>query len=160
MSTPQKKYSLPDMTHSFKISVRGAETHHEWTGSFKYKRPSLGDRSRIDAMRARLSGDLETLTGEVQDFIEAVSHLRFTLDEYPDWWSELSYGLDMHDGNVISEIYNRCLDFEATYRERMFSGKKEDVEEKSDEFDNGNFAITKEAIVTQTLTPSAGEARI
>ena len=62
----QKKYSLPDMSHSFDVAIRGRETGHDWTGKFNYKRPTLGDRSRIDAMRARLSGDLETLNTEVQ----------------------------------------------------------------------------------------------
>ena len=154
--TVQKKYSLPDMTHEFKIAVKGAETQHDWVGKFKYQRPTLGDRSRIDAMRARLSGDLETLTGEVHDFISAVSHLRFTLTEYPDWWQELSFGLDMHDGNVVSEIYNRCLDYEASFRERVFSGVSSDVEEKEDD---GNVLESPKTVISQvggTVSAEAG----
>jgi len=136
MGTLEKKYSLPDMTHTFEIAVKGRETGHDWVGKFTYKRPSLGDRTRSDVMRARLAGDLTSLNGEVQDFIEAVSHLRYTLTEYPDWWAELTYGLDLHDGNVVSEIYNRCMDFEAKFAEKMFSGNKSDVEEKNNEFAN------------------------
>ena len=158
MTTPLKKYSLPDMTHTFDIAVEGAETGHKWAGQFRYKRPTLGDRSRSDSMRARLSGDLETLNPEVSDFIEAVSHLRFTLEKYPDWWQEFSFGLDMHDGNVVSEIYNRCLDYEASYREKIYSGDKGDVETKSDNF--GDVPESPSAVIAKAASLGAGEARV
>lgn len=158
MTTPQKKYSLPDMTYSFSVSLEGSETHHKWAGKFKYRRPSLGDRSRIDTMRARLAGDLTTLDPEVMEFIEAVSHLRFTLDEYPDWWAEFGYGLEMHDGNVVSEIYNRCLEYEAQYRDKVYSGEKSDVEEKSDNF--GDVPESASAALEASATHGAGEARV
>lgn len=149
MTTPQKKYSLPEMTHSFEIAIDGRETGHKWTGKFTYRRPSLGDRTRIETMRARLSGDLESLNPEVQDFIEAVSHLRYTLQVYPDWWAEQAFGLDMYDGNVVSEVYNRCLDYEASFRERMYSGDRTDVEQRNDdlrtEFTGATAGTTIEA---------------
>ena len=154
----EKKYSLPNMTFDFSIAVVGRETGHKWAGKFKYKRPTLGDRTRIDAMRARLSGDLETLNHEVSEFIEAVSHLRFTLTEYPDWWQEMGFGLEMHDGNVVSEVYNRCLDYESDYREKMFSGVKSDVEEKVDEF--GNVPESPDTIIATTGSIGQTEAGI
>lgn len=124
-----KKYSLPDMTFSFEIAVKGAETQNIWSGKFRYKRPTLGDRTRIDSMKARLIGTTaDAMDHEVREFIEAISHLRFTLEEYPDWWAEAHYGMELYDGNVVSEIYNRVLEYEVKFQEKIFSGDKKDVE--------------------------------
>ena len=133
MQTLQKKYSLPDMSHSFKIDVIGNESGKNWTGEFVYHRPTLGDRSRIDQMRARLSGDLDSLSQEVDEFNQSISHLRFTLKKFPEWWVESNYGLDLYDGNVISEVYNRCLDYETKFLDRVNSGEPKDVEVKDEQ---------------------------
>jgi len=121
------------MEYKFHVNIEGSESKAIWHGDFKYKRPSLGDRARIDVMRARLSGDLETISVEVADFIEAVSHLRYTLVDFPKWWGEANYGYDLYDGNVISEIYNKVLAYEAGFKERLTSGDEKDVEAGKDE---------------------------
>lgn len=129
------KFALPDMTFSFEIQSKGRETGVNWAGKFKYKRPTLGDRARIDVLRARLSGDIESLRPDVLDFVEAISHLRHTLTEFPEWWTNLSYGLDLYDGNVVSDVYNKCLEYEKEWQEKIFSGDASKVEVR-DDFDS------------------------
>lgn len=139
------KFALPDMTFTFEIQSKGRETGVNWAGKFKYKRPTLGDRARIDVLRSRLSGDLETLRPDVLELIEAISHLRHTLTEYPEWWSGLSYGLDLYDGNVISDVYNKILEYEREWKEKVFGGSAGDVEVR-DEFDSAS----QRAVVSQS----------
>jgi hypothetical protein len=134
----EQKYSLPDMTFKFKIQVKGSESGVNWVGDFKYRRPALGARTRIDVMRARLSGDLESLDPQVILFNEAIAHLRFTLEEYPDWWKETGFGIDLYDGNVVSEVFNRCMDFEKDWKTRIHGGDAKSVGVNDGDFDADN----------------------
>jgi len=143
----EKNYNLPDMTHTFKIQVKGRDSQINWAGEFVYKRPALGTRGRINVLRTRLNGDLETIDAETQILNEALAHLRYTLEKYPEWWSDTSFGFDLYDGNVISEIYNKCMDFEEQWTKRIHSGEPKTVEEKVDdappkEFDKAEAETT------------------
>lgn len=131
---PKKPFTstLPPMDHSFEIQVVGRETGLNWVGKFTYKRPTLGARGRIDVYRARLCGDQEALLPEVIEFHEMVAYLRHTLTAYPEWWKDANFGLDLYDGNVVNEVYNRAMEFEATWKEKVFSGDAKTVEGASD----------------------------
>jgi len=117
------------MEHSFDIQVTGAETREIFIGKFKYRRPSCGARSRIAAMRARLNNDLTTLDEDTSDFNMAISHLRFTLDDFPQWWADAAFGIDLYDANVVAEIYNRCMAFEEEWKTKVYSGNATTVVE-------------------------------
>lgn len=136
---------LPPMEHSFEIQVQGNESGINWVGKFKYKRPSLGARSRIDVMRTRLNGDLDGLSQEVRDFNEAIAHLRYTLEDFPDWWRDSAFGLDLYDGNVVSEIYNKIMDFEDEWKKKIFGGDAAAVEVSDDPLKHQDKEIVAEA---------------
>ena len=121
-----KGYKLPNMEHKFSILVTGEESGYTFSGDFKYRRPTLRERAMIDVMRARYNGDLNSLDGDVQALNECLAHLRFTLIESPDWWKELGHGDKLYDANVILEIYNKCMEFEAEWRTKTH-GKPEDI---------------------------------
>jgi hypothetical protein len=113
---------LPSMEHSFEIQTKGQETGINWVGKFKYCRPTLGARSKIDVLQKKLNGDMTTIDEETRLFNEAISHLRYTLVDYPDWWKDSGLGVDLFDGNVVGEIYNKCMDFEMEWQKKVFSG--------------------------------------
>jgi len=123
-----KKYSLPNMEFPFSIQITGEESGIQWTGKFLYRRPNLLERSRIDSFRVNLNGDLLTLKQETFDFNEAVSHLRHTLVEAPEWWTEADMGGALYDGNIVKEIYSKCMEFEKRWKEKVTGGKAEEVE--------------------------------
>ena len=128
-------FQLPKMEFSFDVAVNGNQTNVAYTGTFIYKRPTIGDRSRIDVMNKRLNGDLLTLENETMLFNEAISHLRFTLIEYPEWWKAANLGMDLYDANVVVEIYNKCVDFEEVFMKRLHSkdGERINTDEKTEE---------------------------
>lgn len=127
------KYTLPKMNHNFDINVNGKETGVTFVGNFRYKRPSLGDRSRIEVMLRRLSGDLFTIDQNIQLFNEAVSHLKYTLEEFPDWWKESNFGLDLYDSNVVIEIYNECMSYEENFLKKLHSKGGDNLESENGE---------------------------
>jgi hypothetical protein len=128
-------YKLPSMEHEFEIQVKGNETGINWAGKFKYQRPSLSQRSMIDAFRAKLSGDLLTISDNVFELNEALAHLRFTLTSYPDWWKEADFGGSLYDYNVVMDIYQKIVEFEKEWRNKVHGGEAKDVQES-----NGNPA--------------------
>jgi len=116
------------MEFPFSIQMVGEETGINWVGNFLYRRPTLLDRSRIDSFRVSLNGDLLTLKPEIEEFNKAVSHLRHTLTEAPEWWTEADMGGSLYDGNVVKEIYAKCMEFEKRWKEKVTGGKPEEVE--------------------------------
>lgn len=125
-------YKLPDMNYSFNVSIVGKETSIPWNGKFTYKRPTISERGQIEAMACRLNNDLISIDSDVMAIHRALSHLRFTLKEFPDWWRDSDFGGALYDTNVIIEIYKKVIDFEDSWREKVLSGKPEDVEDETD----------------------------
>ena len=122
-------YKLPSMEHQFEISVLGSESHINWTGKFNYKRPTIAERGQIEAMACRLNNDLMTIDPDIAVLHRALAHLRYTLKDFPEWWKESDMGGSLYDTNIITEIYKKCIDFEDEWREKILSGKPENVEE-------------------------------
>ena len=115
------KFNLPKFEHKFKIMINGDETDLIYEGDFLYRRPNLGEKSSIDALRARMNGDLITISEDVGFYNEMVSWLRFTLKEFPDWWKESQYGANIWDANVIKEVFRNCMEFEAKWAKKTQS---------------------------------------
>lgn len=122
-------YTLPSMEHEFEITETGKETGIVWTGKFKYKRPTLAQRSMIEAFRAKLSGDLLTINDNVYELNEALSHLRFTLSTYPDWWKDADFGGSLFDYNIVMKVYQEIVEFEKDWRSKVHGGEAKSVEQ-------------------------------
>ncbi len=130
------KYSLPNMEFSFEYQGKGEESGMNWTGSFTYRRPTLRERALIDVMSKRMAGDLSTVSQDVAYYNEASAHLRFTLKSYPEWWKDSDFGGMLYDANVIMDLYDKVLEFEAKWREKTF-GEEDGVEVGSDQGTTG-----------------------
>jgi len=123
--------SLPSMEHTFHISVVGEDTKQMYKGDFTYRKPTLGDRAKSQVMRTRLDGDLENLDPNIQAFHSMVSILRHTLVKSPSWWIESDYGYELHDLNVVSEVYKETLRFEKEWADKVYGKDEEDKKDKS-----------------------------
>ena len=125
----EKRYKLPDMEYKFSIQSVGKETGINWVGDFVYKRPTINERSLIELMKTRLNGDLNTIDPNIAYLNAAMAHLRFTLKDSPEWWKDSDFGGALFDVNLIAEVYEKCIDFEKAWSDRVLSGKPEKVEE-------------------------------
>ena len=142
------KYKLPSMEYSFSIQVTGKESKVNWAGEFLYRRPDLSERGLIDAMRARLNGDLVTISIDIALLNTALAHLRFTLREYPVWWEDCDYGGAMYDSNVVMELYNKCINYEARWSQKISGNDPSKVEVK------GEAGTGKKARKSVSASPS------
>ena len=117
---------LPTMVHEFEINVIGEDTGQKFFGEFKYKRPNLGTRRQIKIMEDSLNNGSETLDDEIKAINLMVSWLHFTIIEYPTWWNG---GLDLYDHNVILELYESIIKYEADFRKKIEKAGKEDAKD-------------------------------
>lgn len=116
---------LPGMIHEFEINVVGEETNERYQGAFKYKRPNIGLRRQIKIYQDELNNGSTTLDENTQGLNFIISHLHFTLLEFPKWWNG---GIDLYDENVVLAIYQKVLDFEEEFRKKIQSKSKKDEE--------------------------------
>lgn len=126
-----QKFKLPNMEHKFSIQITGEESGINWIGNFVYRRPSLRARSRIEILNKSMNGDMFTIDEDIRAYNEAISHLRHTLIETPDWWKEADFGGELYDANVVLEIMDKCMKFEASWREKVHGGEPQKVEASS-----------------------------
>lgn len=120
------QHSLPPMVHEFEINVVGEETGERYKGTFQYKRPNIGLRRQIKIYEDQLNNGSETLDANIRALNLIVSHLHFTLIEYPKWWNG---AVDMYDENVLVEIYKEVLNFEESFRKKIEDQSKKDEKE-------------------------------
>jgi len=115
------KINLPLMSHTWTFEgLKGNETGSTYPRSeFTYERLSLGGRLKVNKMEAKLREELITLAEDVKLYIEMVSLLRYGLTEYPDWWKDSHFGLEIHDINVITSLYNEVERFEIDWEEKI-----------------------------------------
>lgn len=97
---------------SFSVSVIGEKTGQQWTGDFSVKTMlSHRDELRRDAIRRELLGPTNPQAADsfTVDATQVFADLSVRILKAPTWWTESGGGLDMHDANVVSEIYKQAL---------------------------------------------------
>ena len=121
---------LPEFEYNFEIDVEGEETKERFKGSFVYARPCIRESSEIAKCKSRLDGGLTNLDSNVDTLHRALAKLRITLKEYPKWWEESDFGMNLYDFNIISEILKRINEFEESFVKKI---EEKSVKKKVDE---------------------------
>lgn len=107
---------IPDTSHEFTIEVEGSVTKRRFIGEFTCKIPRKKEQCLIDKHRAFLNGDLvDALSPTTIRFHHMIAYLRYTITESPKWWKESDLGYELYDDNVVSEIYDKVLEFEVEW---------------------------------------------
>lgn len=113
----QKK--LPPMEKEFDVQLVGEETGTTYHGTFRYRRPSIGERGRIEVNRARLIGDQTTVAADVADLMYVLAFLKVTLQAWPDWWQEAGFGSLLYDINVVLAVHEQCMAYEKEWKSKV-----------------------------------------
>lgn len=132
MNTEALAKELPPKTNRFSVKVTGNVTNTEFEGSFTFRIPNVRTTAQISLMEARLNEGLsDSLDASTLATHYMIAYLRYSLVEnkeegevYPKWWKESNYGYELYDANVITAIYNKCLEYEKEWREQVFGAKE------------------------------------
>lgn len=115
METNGLPKGLPPLSTEFEVDIKGNQTNHSYTGTFKFTIPNVESNSKIAVMEARMNGgSAEGIEPNMLMLHYMLSYLRFTLDleECPKWWKDCKFGLHLYDPNVVTEIYEKCRTYE------------------------------------------------
>lgn len=115
------------------LDVQGG-TGRQYTGKFKFKVPTMGDRVDISASKARYLTELENVESFGANIAEALAYLHVTIDSesVPEWWTESNNGIDLYDFEPLLSLYA-----EARAYERRFLGASANVGDGAGEDEAG-----------------------
>lgn len=112
--------NLPSSSFNFNINLVGAVTKTPFSGNFVFQIPNIRVRAEAEKEKARLNQGLDK---DLDDAILSVhlmySYLKHTLLESPDWFKESNYGYDLYDGNVLTTVYLKCVEYENEWAKRL-----------------------------------------
>jgi hypothetical protein len=103
-----------------------------WEGTFTTKILSLAERQMVGVLRARYQGGtmLEALDASTADLNLKISHLSYSLTQYPQWAKALR---DLKDPGIIDAIYAEVASHEAFFLGWIpFEGSSSEESEKRD----------------------------
>jgi len=124
---------LPVMEHTFEINKKGKNAQKVYTGSFTYKRLSIGDQSKAGILKTKLNGDLINVDQDVNHLHDMLSWLRYGLIEYPEWWRDCNFGNDLFDVDIIEDIYRQVFKFETEWVKKINENSNSSTETSSKE---------------------------
>lgn len=107
------------METQFSLDATGAKSKAQYTGEFTYKIPNGKQLSAAAKKEAILNAGLD-LDITMKNFHYMVAYLQASLVDFPDWWKDADYGYAMLDTNIVTEVYNKCLEFEETWTNKIW----------------------------------------
>lgn len=118
--------NLPKNMKTFRIDVRGETTGKQWVGEFvTVCMPTLRQKANAAVMESQLNTDLQNLDSATMMYHQMISQLAYRLESAPDWWIDSNNGQDLHDFNVVYEVFKNCAEAEREWREKIW-GKDEE----------------------------------
>ena len=121
---------IPLKERTFQIEIEGNLTKHLYTGEFRTKIMNIKERAQKDKHCAFLDGpNSDKLSPSVLWLHLMISHLRYSLVSFPEWWSTADLGYELLDSNVVKEVYEQVMSFEKEWTEAIW-GPTEDAEDE------------------------------
>lgn len=110
-----------ETTVKVSINTLGDQTGRNYTGTFTFRTVlTRGERFVSDQRRREILGpNSEQAMSDLQLEAFMLGQLFVRVVESPEWWSKSNGGLNLEDGNVISELFNVAMSKEKEYKEEL-----------------------------------------
>ncbi len=127
--------NLPKNQKTFTIDVTGEDTFVSYKGEFTVKCVlNMSGKHALELEKTRLMADYANPSAGLRAIAVSLATVRSKIVKAPDWWSELNAASELLDENVIIEIFEKCIDAEIQWRDKVkeladkTSAPKEDSE--------------------------------
>ena len=107
---------LPPNQTRFQIDITGTRSGEHYRGEFIYKRLTIGESLKAKCMKTRLLEGQDAVDLDAEYAATAIAWLHFGLLEQPKWWDD---PLNLEDLNIITEVYNKVLEFEMQFQNKI-----------------------------------------
>ena len=112
--------SLPKNNKDFRISIEGELSGERYEGDFSCVCvPPIGLKNKIDRDELRETGDLSNIGVELFMRAKWLSNVQNRLTSWPEWWDGCRKGVALLDDNVLKELYDKCIEAEAEWRQSI-----------------------------------------
>jgi hypothetical protein len=111
---------LPKNEKTFTISVIGEISKERYEGTFSCVCvPTGGIRNGILRDETREAGDMTSIPNELFYRAKWLANVKWRVLEAPEWWRGTQNGLNLLDDNILKEVYDKCLEAEIEWREKV-----------------------------------------
>lgn len=122
----------PTTSEPIQIDLFGNFTKKRYLGEFVCRIPTLKDQSMIGRHESMLNGEFPIyLDPGVKKLHKWISHLKYTLVDFPSFWRDSELGFTLRDPNVVEAVYEAVIAYENKWYDAIWvkdeaDSKKED----------------------------------
>ena len=125
---------LPKNTKTFRLDIVGDDTMVHYKGDFTVKCIlNLSGRHAIELEKTRLMADLANPSSELAGLATVIAVLRAKIIDAPTWWKNLDDITNLIDENVVVTLYEKCIEAEVEWREKVRKAAEEAREKEAKE---------------------------
>lgn len=118
---------LPSNEYTFTLKVKGDKTKSSYEGPFTVKcLLSNGELIDVGLRIDAYNRGSTTVPQGIALLNRALAELEVRIIKAPSWWKDSNSGRDLLDTNVIYEVFEKSLDAEKVYDERIAEQVKKD----------------------------------
>ncbi len=119
---------LPNNEFSFHYTGKGETTGEQYFGDFTVKSVLSNAEQMEVAIRVdRYSGGSRTLAEQFKLFNRIFAELELRVIKSPKFWSESNNGWDLHDANIVHEVFTEAMKAPKIWADRI-KAKAEEIE--------------------------------
>ena len=94
------------------IEVKSEQDGRVYAGDFTFRRLNIGQIAKVGVETCRLNGGFKV--DDNTDFLNTMlATFVYAIVKAPDWWKPE----ELFDYKIAGEVYNKYLEFEATFRQ-------------------------------------------
>lgn len=113
--------SLPKNERAFDIDIVGDTTGYHYKGQFLVKCIlTINEKHQLALEKTRMQADYANPSVDLAAISTYLAHIRAHTVEAPEWWKNTNEGANiLGDENLITHIYDKCLEMEEQWREEL-----------------------------------------
>lgn len=111
---------LPKNESVFDIDINGDTSGKRYEGQFSVRCVlNMGQKHAMELEKTRLMGNHSSPTDELIGYAVLFANLRAKIMDGPEWWKQSIGGSNIMDENVLVAVYNKILDAEVQWKEKV-----------------------------------------
>jgi hypothetical protein len=111
---------LANNEYTFHFKGKGETTQEQYHGDFVVK-CVLSNAEQVEAAirTDRYNGGSKTLADGFKVFNRIIAELELRIKKAPTWWTESRGGWDLHDANIVHEVFAEVMKSQDVWTERL-----------------------------------------
>lgn len=111
---------LANNQETFHVKIQGDKTKEWFEGDFTVLcLLDMGQQMDVALRTDRYNGGSKTLPEQFKLFNRMIAELDVRVTKSPTWWSESSGGWNLHDTNIVREVFVKAIEAEDGFGKKV-----------------------------------------